>query len=91
LKYKKWLYKKAINIQSTDTPTPHYLSCISAPEEDLNLVVIEFLVLNDKGAALAKLKEFPIKDLRLLNAATDAINEIDSVRVLKKSSILIKQ
>jgi hypothetical protein len=26
--------KNAINIQSTDTPAPHYLSCISAPVGD---------------------------------------------------------
>jgi len=58
-----------------------YLKKPSNDLRNLNLIVIEFLITNDKNEALNKLQEFPILNTNLKEAVQNDINEIMKSRL----------
>jgi tetratricopeptide (TPR) repeat protein len=70
--------------QAYENAKSAYLNKPNSDTRNLNLIIIEFLISNNKANALAKLKDFPIKNPELLRVVKDQINEIDSERLIKK-------
>ncbi len=78
------IYVKYGNIETAKTNYEKakqiYLNKPSTDLRNLNLIVIEFLITNDKNLALSKLQQYPIESADVKKAAISQIDEISKGR-----------